>query len=95
MTAPLEPIPASNRNLSTGLFGGQKQVIAPRGAYNDPTFNYMWNGYADLMSGTSDFGQVSTTTGVPVGTPEVSNPAAELNVGGGGTAAYMMGSSPV
>lgn len=105
MTTPLSGQFDPKGKLATGMFGGQKQVIAPRGSYvvagvGDPRYGYagngyMWNNYADLMSGTSQFGDISTITGVPVGTPEAPDAAAGFNVGQGGTAAYMAGSSPV
>jgi hypothetical protein len=106
MTAPLSLAQNSSRALASGMFGGQKQVIAPRGSYvvqgvGDPamgydgTPGYAWNVMPGLIGGLSDFGQVSTDTGVPVGTPEVPD---EGKVGGGpiqaqvpdygGTAAY-------
>lgn len=105
MAAPLSGQFSSDRKLATGMFGGVKQTIAPRGSYviqgvGDPAmgysgYGYYWGPYMSLTSGTSDFGQVSTVTGVPVGTPEASDTVARLNVGTGGMAPAMSGSSPV
>lgn len=94
MTAPLSLVQQVGRPLATGMFGGKKQVIAPRGSYvvagvGDPAMGYegngyYWNNYPALIAGTSNFGQVSTIPGVPVGTPEVPS---EGKVGGGPTQA--------
>lgn len=106
MTAPLSPQFEPKGKLATGMFGGQKQVIAPRGSYvvngvGDPAmgFNgdgYYWNLYANLMSGTSDVGPISTSTGSPLGTPEPEDGTGKVGGGAaqaqipdyGGTAAY-------
>lgn len=106
MTAPLSgQFETANRPLATGMFGGKKQVIAPRGSYvvqgvGDPKYGYRgdgyyWNMFGDLVAGTNDYGAISTITGVPIGTPEAPDAAAGSNVGMGGNPGYMMGSSPV
>lgn len=96
MTAPLSAIQQSGQPLATGMMGGKKQVIAPRGSYivqgvGDPAmgysgYGYFWNNYPALIGGTSRFGDVSTETGVPVGTPV---PQDEKKVGGGPTEAQV------
>lgn len=94
MSAPLSALQQTNRPLATGMMGGKKQVIAPRGSYivqgvGDPAmgyagYGYYWNVYPGLIAGTSRFGGVSTETGSPVGTPMPEN---EKKIGGGPTEA--------
>jgi len=105
MSVPLSSVQHSNGALATGMFGGPRGVKAPRGSYvvmgvGDPAmgysgYGYFWNNYPSMVAGTSDYAAVSTTTGVPVGTPTEES---MLKVGGGrkraevpdygGTAAY-------
>lgn len=94
----------SEKNLSkqfaqpvTGMFGGPRGRIRPRGAYavagvGDPRYGYAgtpgyaWNVMPGLLGGISGYAALSTITGVPVGTPEVES---ESKVGGGVTDAQV------
>lgn len=94
MSVPLSAVQHSNQPLATGMFGGPRGAKAPRGSYivqgvGDPAMGYagygfFWNTYPALIAGTSDYAGVSTTTGVPVGTPSEES---MLKVGGGPTKA--------
>lgn len=94
MSVPLSASQHSQKALATGMFGGEKQVIAPRGSYvvqgvGDPNLGYagegyFWNNWPALVAGQSRFADISTETGVPVGTPV---PQDQLKVGGGPTQA--------
>lgn len=105
MSVPLSAAQQSSGALATGMFGGPRGRIAPRGSYvvmgvGDPAmgysgYGYFWNNYPSMIAGKSDYAGMSTTTGVPVGTPTEES---MLKVGGGpsqaevsdygGTAAY-------
>lgn len=80
MTAPLSgQFVDPRRKLATGQFGGPKEIIAPRGAYTvpgvgDPQGGYngdgiMWDEMPAVIAGLPSGEPISTTTGVPVGTP--------------------------
>lgn len=91
MSAPLSGVQHSTDRQTTGMFGGPRGRIAPRGSYvvqgvGDPAmgysgYGYFWGPYTQLMSGSANYAGMSTITGVPVGTPNV--PDNELKVGGG------------
>ena len=88
-----------------GMFGGPRGRVAPRGAYTvmgvgDPNLGYngsgfYWSTYPGLLGGQSGYQNVSTETGMPVGSVQTADTA---KVGGGaaqaeipdygGTAAY-------
>lgn len=90
------------------MFGAPRGRIRPRGAYSfagvgDPLMGYngygaFWTQYPGIIAGQSGYAAMSTTTGVPVGTPSEESfakgdRAAEIGLmsdGGaqGGTAAY-------
>lgn len=93
MSTPLSgPQFESDQNLATGMFGGPRGRIAPRGSYvvqgvGDPAmgysgYGYFWNNYPALIGGTSEYAAMSTVTGAPLGTPDVGS---EKKVGGGPT----------
>lgn len=106
MTAPLSGqfLSEEQGNLATGMFGGPRTRIAPRGSYvvqgvGDPTmgyngYGYYWGQYPAIVGGTSDYQAMSTVTGVPVGTPESDTgknaglDEAPTGTSVGGTAAY-------
>ena len=85
----------------TGMFGGPRGRISPRGSYTvagvgDPSYGYAgygyyWNAYPAMVAGQTDFGGVSTETGVPIGTP--SEESTE-KVGGGPNGADTDDSAP-
>jgi hypothetical protein len=62
-----------------GAYGAPRGRIRPRGSYSfagvgDPIYGYAGYGafltqYPGIISGQSGYGDMSTTTGVPVGTP--------------------------
>jgi hypothetical protein len=64
---------------ATGMFGAPRGRIRPRGSYSfagvgDPIMGYagygaFWTQYPGIIAGESGYGGMSTTTGVPVGTP--------------------------
>lgn len=64
---------------ATGMFGGPRGRIRPRGSYavagvGDPKYGYagygaFWGLYPALIAGQSGYGDISTTTGSPVNTP--------------------------
>lgn len=78
----------------TGMFGAPRGRIRPRGSYmvagvGDPAYGYAgygyyWNAYPAMVAGQTDFGGVSTETGMPVG---VSQEETNEKVGGGATTA--------
>ena len=89
MTAPLsasQPFPEQ----VTGMFGGPRGRISPRGAYSfagvgDPLMGYagygaFWQQYPGIIAGQSGYGAMSTTTGAPVATPAEES---MVKVGGG------------
>jgi hypothetical protein len=112
MTAPLSgQFEEEQRKLATGQYGGRTAIIAPRGKYTvagvgDPRYGYtgagiMWNEMPAVIGGLPSGEPISTTTGVPVGTPAEESmekvgggvngtQADELPTGNsvGGTAAY-------
>jgi hypothetical protein len=94
MSAPLSGqfYQEEQQDLATGMFGGPRGRIAPRGSYTvqgvgDPAmgyngYGYYWGQYPAIVGGTSDYQAMSTITGVPVGTPEPEYQS-EAKVGGG------------
>lgn len=105
MAVPLSCQFTQEEQQVTGMFGGPRGVIRPRGAYTvagvgDPNMGYQgngfyWNTYPGLLGGLSQYQNVSTETGSPVGSVGTADTA---KVGGGpgqaevpdygGTAAY-------
>lgn len=91
MTAPLSGVQAFPQQ-TTGMFGGPRGRVSPRGAYTvmgvgDPNlgysgYGYYWNVYPGLVSGQQGVEGVSTEAGVPVGTQDVTSQD-QLKVGGG------------
>jgi hypothetical protein len=96
MTSPLSVEFNVEGRQATGMYGGPRGRVSPRGSYTvpgvgDPAkgysgYGYFWGPYTQLTSGTSDIAGLSTETGSPVGTP---SPVAYdmLKVGGGPTQA--------
>ena len=87
--------------LTTGMFGGPRGRIRPRGSYSfagvgDPLMGYngygaFWTQYPGIISGQTGYGGMSMQTGVPVGTTE---PDASTSVVGGGAATAIDSSVP-
>lgn len=85
----------------TGMFGGPRGRISPRGAYSfagvgDPLMGYngygaFWQQYPGIIAGQSGYAAMSTATGSPVGTPTEES---MLKVGGGPSQALGDGVSP-
>ena len=90
MTAPLSGMQYQSE-MVTGMFGGPRGRIRPRGSYSfagvgDPTMGYngygmFWQQYPNMIGGMAVGGGASTETGATVGTPNVT--ADQLKVGGG------------
>ena len=91
MSVPLsgaQPFPQQ----TTGMFGGPRGRVSPRGAYTvqgvgDPAqgyngYGYYWNEYPGLVSGQQGIEGVSMDVGSPVGTQDVATQDS-LKVGGG------------
>jgi hypothetical protein len=94
MTAPLSSVQQSGKKLGTGIQSSVRDRIAPRGVVGIPqdgpvyagSAGIYWNQMPAFIGGISDFSGFSTETGVPMGTPAVSD---ELKVGGGPTSAQV------
>lgn len=104
MTAPLSSQFEQEEQKATGMFGGPRRLIAPRGAQSvvqdGPIYagsaGVYWNQMPAIIGGIADFAGLSTETGSPMRTPDVG--AGTGKVGGGaaqaevpdygGTAAY-------
>lgn len=90
MTAPLSG-PQFPPEAVSGMFGGPRRTIRPRGAYTfagtgDPLLGYngygmFWQQYPSVIGGQQIGPGPATETGAPVGTPDVT--ADQLKVGGG------------
>jgi hypothetical protein len=94
MTVPLSYQFSDEEQQATGMFGGPRGRIRPRGAYTvtgvgDPNMGYNglgynWNTYPGLLGGQSGYQDVSTETGMPV---DNTHTADSVKVGGGVTTA--------
>lgn len=90
MSAPLSGAQYQSE-MVTGMFGGPRGRIRPRGSYSfagvgDPTMGYngygmFWQQYPSVIAGQQIGPGPATDTGAPVGTPDVT--ADQLKVGGG------------
>lgn len=90
MTTPLSYQFDSEGQQVAGMFGGPRGRIRPRGAYTvmgvgDPKLGYngygfYWSTYPGLLGGQSAYQNVSTETGMPVGSVQTADMA---KVGGG------------
>jgi hypothetical protein len=97
MSAPLSANQmAASRPLATGIYGSDRDLIAPRGSYIPIDNSLMnvyqgnagnqWSGMPAFIAGTSNYAGLSTVTGVPEGTPDVGYTD---KVGGGRTTAQI------
>jgi hypothetical protein len=94
MSVPLSGQFDQESTQTTGMMAGPRGQKAPRGVVGVPqdgpvyagSAGIYWNQMPAFIGGISDFAGFSTETGVPMGTPAVSD---ELKVGGGPTSAQV------